>query len=640
MHLIQSLLWALPLALPLVAADIEDVGDKPRKFEYTITWEKGSPDGFEREMAFINGRFPGPVVEANQGDNIEIVVTNQMPFNTTIHWHGIEQKGTPWSDGVPGLTQRYIMPGKNFTYKWKAEQYGSYWYHAHARGQIDDGLYGGIIIHPSNTTQDSLSLIARNASQLAAMRAAVRNVQPIILSDWRHLKSMDAWQINVDSKLETPCYDSLLVNGKGQVNCWSQQKINQLTNGIQRRFLQTANMQQMTAKGCLPAKAVQMTFARNMPGNLSAIPKEVFDVCTPTQGQQSVIKVKQAAGATEYWQAFDIVGTFGLVNAAVSMDEHPMYVYAVDGGYIQPQLVQAISVSNADRYSVLVKVDRPGDYTLRVASNSVIQMMSVTATVRILGANSAETADGSDNYITPTSANATSASGSSPAPSKVRRQLPGASSTPYINDVGQGTSQSVTFFSQNNQRQYPADPPGQTVAQTFKMQLRHDGSAYKWALNDTIYPLNADDAYPVLFKPPVNRQDGTTITTRNNTWVDFIFESSTFPTPPHPVHKHGTHMYLIGSGQGNFTWNTVAEAARANPGRFNLQNPPKRDSFQSVPAVVQPSWIAVRYFSSDPGPWLMHCHIQTHLEGGMAMAIIEGPEVWPATPETYLNYDQ
>lgn len=88
MHLIQSLVWALPLALPLVAADIEDVGDKPRKFEYTITWEKGSPDGFEREMAFINGRFPGPVIEANQGDNIEIVVTNQMPFNTTIHWHG------------------------------------------------------------------------------------------------------------------------------------------------------------------------------------------------------------------------------------------------------------------------------------------------------------------------------------------------------------------------------------------------------------------------------------------------------------------------------------------------------------------------------------------------------------------------
>ncbi|TLD34298.1 hypothetical protein PspLS_01549 [Pyricularia sp. CBS 133598] len=631
MHLIQSLVWALPLALPFVAADIEDVGDKPRRFEYTITWEKGSPDGFEREMAFINGKFPGPVIEANQGDNLEIVVNNKMPFNTTIHWHGIEQKGTPWSDGVPGLTQRYIMPGKNFTYKWKAEQYGSYWYHAHARGQIDDGLYGGILIHPNNNTQDSLSLIARNASQLTAMRAAVRKVQPVILSDWRHLKSMDAWQINVDSKLETPCYDSLLINGKGQVNCWSRQKINQLTNGIQRRFLQNGNLQQLTDKG----QAVQMTFARNMPGNPSAIPKEVFDVCTPTQGQQDVIKVKQAAGATEYWQAFDIIGTMGLVTTAVSIDEHPMYVYAVDGGYIQPQLVQAISVSNADRYSVLVKVDRPGDYTFRIASNSVIQMMSATATMRVLGPNAAETADDSDVGITPSRVK-----GRSDAASKVRRQQGSATSTPYINDVGQAVSQGVTFFSQNNQRQYPADPPGQTVAQTFKMQLRHDGSAYKWALNNTIYPLNADDAEPLLFKPTLNRDDDTTITTKNNTWVDFIFESSTFPTPPHPVHKHGTHMYLVGSGQGNFTWNTVAEAARANPGRFNLQNPPRRDSFQSVPAVVQPSWIAVRYFSSDPGPWLMHCHIQTHLEGGMAMVVRDDPSLWPKAPEEYLNYDQ
>lgn len=28
-----------------------------------------------------------------------------MPFNSTIHFHGIEQRNTPWSDGVPVLTQ-------------------------------------------------------------------------------------------------------------------------------------------------------------------------------------------------------------------------------------------------------------------------------------------------------------------------------------------------------------------------------------------------------------------------------------------------------------------------------------------------------------------------------------------------------
>lgn len=69
-----------------------------------------------------------------------------MPFNTSIHFHGIEQHNTPWSDGVPGLTQKPIEPGRSWTYRWKATQYGTYFYHAHARSEMADGLYGAIWI--------------------------------------------------------------------------------------------------------------------------------------------------------------------------------------------------------------------------------------------------------------------------------------------------------------------------------------------------------------------------------------------------------------------------------------------------------------------------------------------------------------
>lgn len=71
---------------------------------------------------------------------------NNLPFNTTVHFHGIEQKNTPWSDGVPGLNQKPIQPGHSWTYRWTATQYGTYWYHAHGMSEIMDGLYGPISI--------------------------------------------------------------------------------------------------------------------------------------------------------------------------------------------------------------------------------------------------------------------------------------------------------------------------------------------------------------------------------------------------------------------------------------------------------------------------------------------------------------
>lgn len=76
----------------------------------------------------------------------QFVVHNNMPFETSIHFHGIEQRNTPWSDGVPGLTQKPIQSGQSWTYRWKATQYGTYWYHAHTRSEMMDGLYGPISI--------------------------------------------------------------------------------------------------------------------------------------------------------------------------------------------------------------------------------------------------------------------------------------------------------------------------------------------------------------------------------------------------------------------------------------------------------------------------------------------------------------
>lgn len=59
-----------------------------RHFDLTLTWEKGAPDGFERDMFKINGQFPGPVIDLNEGDDVVVKVNNLTPHNTTLHYHG------------------------------------------------------------------------------------------------------------------------------------------------------------------------------------------------------------------------------------------------------------------------------------------------------------------------------------------------------------------------------------------------------------------------------------------------------------------------------------------------------------------------------------------------------------------------
>lgn len=62
-------------------------------------------DGFERQVYLINGQQPGPLIEVEEGDDLEVFVNNQLSVETTIHWHGLLQTGTPDMDGVPGVTQ-------------------------------------------------------------------------------------------------------------------------------------------------------------------------------------------------------------------------------------------------------------------------------------------------------------------------------------------------------------------------------------------------------------------------------------------------------------------------------------------------------------------------------------------------------
>jgi CopA family copper-resistance protein len=103
--------------------------------------------GNPRMATAINGSVPAPTLRWREGDTVTIRVTNKLRETTSIHWHGMI---LPYQmDGVPGISFAGIAPGETFTYRFKVEQSGTYWYHSHSGMQEMTGMYGAIVIEPA-----------------------------------------------------------------------------------------------------------------------------------------------------------------------------------------------------------------------------------------------------------------------------------------------------------------------------------------------------------------------------------------------------------------------------------------------------------------------------------------------------------
>ena len=104
--------------------------------------------GFKAHLWGYNGQSPGPTIEVVEGDRVRIFVTNKLPERTSIHWHG--QRLPNGMDGVAGLTQPAIEPGKTFVYEFVARRPGTFMYHPHADEmvQMAMGMMGFWVTHP------------------------------------------------------------------------------------------------------------------------------------------------------------------------------------------------------------------------------------------------------------------------------------------------------------------------------------------------------------------------------------------------------------------------------------------------------------------------------------------------------------
>ncbi|CAI2173817.1 1010_t:CDS:10 [Funneliformis geosporum] len=183
---------------------IESRASEPKTNTFNLVLKKVNlaPDGFTRIMSTINGQYPGPTIEVNKGDRIVMNIRNELEDPTSIHAHGIFQKGTPWFDGVPGQTQCEIPSDYEFTYNFTVpDQVGTYWYHSHDLMQYVDGIVGALIIHDPDDPY----------------KAEYDEEILVMLTDYHHTEA----QILLNSFLtpERDVPDNGLINGKNNYDC-------------------------------------------------------------------------------------------------------------------------------------------------------------------------------------------------------------------------------------------------------------------------------------------------------------------------------------------------------------------------------------------------------------------------------------
>jgi len=190
----------------------------------------------------VNNQIPGPTLHFKDGDNVTINVYNHLDKGTAIHWHGLL---VPWQmDGVEGVSQHAIPPDGVFHYQFTLKQSGTYWYHAHAGLQEQQGLYGGIIIDPRKSpaykyNKDYVIVLSdwintkpeqvyANLKKDGDYYSTKFPIQPSLLNLIQHYspelldnyKMMEKMRMNIYDYSDV-AYDAFLLNGHSNKQPWT-----------------------------------------------------------------------------------------------------------------------------------------------------------------------------------------------------------------------------------------------------------------------------------------------------------------------------------------------------------------------------------------------------------------------------------
>lgn len=625
-------------------------------------------DGRYRTAYFINDMMPGPSLVVYEGQQVAVRVSNRLlQEGTSVHWHGIKHRGTPWMDGVAGVTQCAINPEENFTYRFRATPSGTHWYHSHYGSQRTDGFFGALIVlerpadttdtdrDPNRTPKDgppaaggNQNTTASDSNDTMTSESPATTSAPtpprlptfekefvLMVHDW-FVETSEAILIRylAENQRFTPGYDNLdECHFKTQQPDGSEVATIPFESGL------------INGKGHFrPQKADEVEVS---------VPLTTFDV---------------SQGMFYRFRAINPSLNFGF---KLSIDGHRLTVISSDGHDLEPVEADSVIVHGGERFDFYIQTDgsvdnywvraetlemyngRPGPWDSPIRQEKV---GSVEAILRYHGA--------------PLEAPASQPRACAEESKCV------AVNCPFPEYAADANTVCINFDALRSVTPYELSAVNVNAFQEFFLNFhfpRSVGGVLRSMVNGIQFVL---PSYPpqiqtsaVGYEHPCDMercQDGQIcqctheISLKRDNMIQMVLLSHVTPIPwpgvpasAHPIHLHGHHFYVMKVGYPvvdpvtkryvsmspdlhcptdrchNATWSNSSWLQGDIPG-LNEVDPPLKDTV-TVPAG---GYVVIRFPADNPGWWIMHCHLELHQVEGMALLVKEGAqhEMNPAPP--------
>ncbi|XP_023021671.1 uncharacterized protein [Leptinotarsa decemlineata] len=531
-------------------------------------------EGSKRGAVSVNRQIPGPAIEVCLGDRIVVDVVNKMTSeSTTMHWHGIHQKETPYADGVPYVAQCPTLPYDTFRYSFDALQAGTHWYHSHIGMQRADGDFGPMVIR-----------IPDEDNVLAGFYDYDLSSHIISICDWDDSLSLERYlgHVNSDGGNKPK---SIIINGLGRNKEFEKD-----------------------------GKIIHMPTAR-------------FFV---DQG---------------YRYRFRVLNS-GVMNCPLelSIDNHTFTLISTDGNDVMPVEAKSLIIFSGERFDIIVEANQMDDlYWIRVKGlqdcgpdyNKVFQLavLHYTGADATLENHPKEVVDYENAHLEGLQINSITGESSEnflsiPDLQAIQEWDESLKEKPdfkYIISFDFEAINNSDFQSKPNLRFNNLDVERKRkTPQLNHISLKMPNFALLPSRNQV-----SDDIF--CNKENMVDQNCTVeeckcyhaVKIPLNATVELIFiDEAAGSVGNHPMHLHGFNFRVVGMEKigDSVTPEEIESRDKLGLLKRNLVDAPLKDTV-NVPAG---GYTIVRFQASNPGYWILHCHLEFHAELGMSMLLQVG----------------
>lgn len=558
-------------------------------------------NGVERAVIVINRMLPGPSIQVCENDEIVVNVFNNLRLSesTSIHWHGMLQKGTPFMDGVAMITQCPISPHTKFQYVYKASNPGTHFWHSHSGLQRVDGAFGSLIIRQNK--RDDIHFDKYDEDLFDHV---------IIINDWYDETVATQFNLYVHHNKTANPPNSILINGKGSRTTFTDsdglhttaKSMFKVEKGKRYRF-------RLISAG-IAACALQFSIEKH---NITLIASDghpiepLYDlealVLYPGERFDIVVNADQAIG-----NYLIRVKGFGACGYSKLMETAILNYNSIDlpkENDIQLK-VNYVDISIHGKQFNNFEIKNPGGI-----NDSVLSFSNVNGSVNELYNKEIQGKPDKQFYFE--------------LEYKILNNPEFNHQAVYPIFSAHLDSQLYTPQINNISMHMPEYPP---------LTQWNDLSKEEFCNQDSrLSKCDKKDYCSCIHLIEVNLGD----------LVELVLVDASYTKLPirlenkHPMHLHGYSFAVVGLHEFNssekITVPLVKELDAKGLIKRNLINPPFKDTL----AMSHGGYAILRFRANNPGIWLYHCHVELHAEIGMTLILKVGktsefakiPNQWP-----------